>query len=129
MLLAFLSNTPPVSLSNVKSNQPVSPLDSSLLVRANEGRRLHAFGDTLVILFDGKQTGETFTAFLSISPPGGGAGPHYHDREDEWFYIIEARVSFSSMTPGLSYRRVIAFIPLAGRSTLSKTIPISLPAS
>jgi hypothetical protein len=26
--------------------------------------------------------------------PGGGPGPHYHDREDEWFYIVEGRVSF-----------------------------------
>ena len=31
---------------------------------------------------------------LLISPPVGGPGPHYHDREDEWFYIVEGRVSF-----------------------------------
>jgi uncharacterized cupin superfamily protein len=29
-----------------------------------------------------------------MTPPGGGPGPHYHEREDEWFYIIEGRVSF-----------------------------------
>ena len=77
-----------------ETNPPISPLGSSLLVRANEGRTLHAFGHAVVVLLDGKQTGEKFTAFLNISPPGGGPGPHYHEREDEWFYIVEGRVSF-----------------------------------
>jgi quercetin dioxygenase-like cupin family protein len=44
--------------------------------------------------FDGKQTGEKFTAFLNVTPPGGGPGPHYHENEDEWFYIVEGKVSF-----------------------------------
>jgi hypothetical protein len=57
---------------NVEINPPISPLGSSLLVRANEGRTLHAFGHAVVVLLDGKQTGEKFTAFLNISPPGGG---------------------------------------------------------
>jgi quercetin dioxygenase-like cupin family protein len=74
--------------------------------RANEGQTLDAFGETFVILLDGKHTGENFTAFLSISPPGVGPGPHYHEREDEWFYIIEGRVNFfinntwTEMSPG-----------------------------
>ena len=33
------------------------------------------------MLLDGKQTDEKFTAFLNISSPGGGPGPHYHERE------------------------------------------------
>ena len=94
MLLALLSNTPPLSPSNLETNQPVSPFGSAHLVRMPEGRTLSAFGETFVILLDGKQTGERFTAFLSISPPGGGPGPHYHEREDEWFYIVEGRVNF-----------------------------------
>ena len=94
MRLAFLSNSPPLSTSNVETNSPASPLGSSLLVRANEGRTLYAFGETLVILVDGKRTGEQLTALLSISPPGGGPGSHYHEHEDEWFYIVEGQVSF-----------------------------------
>ncbi|HEY0790643.1 MAG TPA: cupin domain-containing protein [Chthoniobacterales bacterium] len=78
----------------VETNPPISPIDGSLLVRANEGRTLHAFGHAMVVLLDGKQTGEKFTAFLNVSPPGGGPGPHYHDREDEWYYVVEGRVSF-----------------------------------
>ena len=83
-----------MSPPNAETNPPISLLGSSLLVRANEGRALRAFGHSVVILLDGKQTGETFTAFLNITPPGGGPGPHYHEREDEWFYIVEGRVSF-----------------------------------
>ena len=93
-LPAFLPNTPSMSSPDVQTNRPIPPLGSSLLVRANEGRTLHAFGHSVVILLDGKQTGEKFTAFLNISPPGHGPGPHYHEREDEWFYIVEGRVSF-----------------------------------
>jgi quercetin dioxygenase-like cupin family protein len=94
MLSASLQNTLSMSSPDVQTNPPISLPGSSLLARANEGRRLQAFGDTLVILLDGKQTGETFTAFLYISPPGAGPGPHYHEREDEWFYVVEGQVSF-----------------------------------
>jgi quercetin dioxygenase-like cupin family protein len=80
--------------SNVETHRLVSAFGSSLLARANESRQLHAFGETIVILLDGKQTGEKLTTFLSISPPGSGPGPHYHEHEDEWFYIVEGRVSF-----------------------------------
>ena len=93
-VLALPSTTPPMSPSNVETNRPDSPLGSAQLVHMHEGRTLYAFGETLVILLDGKQTGEKFTAFLSISPPGGGPGPHYHESEDEWFYIVEGRVDF-----------------------------------
>jgi quercetin dioxygenase-like cupin family protein len=47
-----------------------------------------------MVLLDGKQTDGKCTAFLNISPPGCGPGRHYHEREDEWFYIVEGRVSF-----------------------------------
>jgi mannose-6-phosphate isomerase-like protein (cupin superfamily) len=77
-----------------ETNPPISPLGRTLLVRGNEGRTLNAFGHAIVVLLDGKQTGEKFTAFVNISPPGGGPGPHYHEREDEWFYIVEGEVSF-----------------------------------
>ena len=87
-----------MSSPNVETNPPISAPDSSLLVRANEGRTLHAFGEVFVVMLDGKQTGEKFTAFLSISPPGGGPGPHYDEREDEWFYIVEGRCFVISLS-------------------------------
>jgi hypothetical protein len=65
--------------TKVETNPPISLLGSSLLVRANEGRTLRGFGHAIVVLLDGKQTGGKFTAFLNMTPPGGGPGPHYHD--------------------------------------------------
>jgi quercetin dioxygenase-like cupin family protein len=82
-----------VSPPSVETEPPISPL-GSLLIRANEGRTFFRGAHSVVILLDGKQTGKQFTTFLSVSPPGGGPPPHYHDREDEWFYILEGRVSF-----------------------------------
>jgi quercetin dioxygenase-like cupin family protein len=83
-----------MSPRNVETNPPISPLGTSLQARADEGRTLYAFGHAVIVMLDGKQTGEKFTAFLNISPPGGGPGPHYQEREDEWFYIVEGVVSF-----------------------------------
>jgi mannose-6-phosphate isomerase-like protein (cupin superfamily) len=82
-----------MSPPNVETNTPVSLL-GTLLVRANEGRTFFRGAHSVVILLDGKQTDEKFTTLLSICPPGGGPGPHYHEREDEWYYIVEGRVSF-----------------------------------
>src|ERR1700736_5672764 len=105
-IVPFLPNTPSMNPPSFETNPPISLRGSSLLVRANEGRTLHAFGHAVVVLLDGKQTGEKFTAFLNISPPGCGPGLHYHERQDEWFYIVEGRVSFflndtwTDMLPG-----------------------------
>ena len=61
-----------MSPPNLETNLPISPLGSSLLVGANEGRVLRAFGHAIAVLLDGEQTGGKFTAFLNITPPGGG---------------------------------------------------------
>jgi quercetin dioxygenase-like cupin family protein len=82
-----------MSPPDVETKPPFSLL-GTLLVRANEGRMLFRGAHSIAILLDGKQTGEKFATFLVTSPPGGGPGPHYHDREDEWFYIVEGRVIF-----------------------------------
>ena len=77
-----------------ETNPPISLLGSSLLVRANEGRTLHPFGHAVVVLLDGKQTGEKFTAFLNISPPGGGPGPHYTNAKTNGSISSKARLVF-----------------------------------
>jgi Cupin domain len=81
-----------MSSLDVETKLPFSLL-GTLLVRADEGRTLFRGAHSIAILLDGKQTGEKFTTLLVTSPPGGGPGPHYHDREDEWFYIVQGRVS------------------------------------
>ena len=123
-----MSNTPSMSPPNVETSPPNSLLGSFLLIRANEGRTLHAFGHTVVVLLDGKQTGEKFTAFLNISPPASGSGRITTNAKTKWFISVEGRVSFlingtwTDMFPG-----DCAYSP-AARSTLSKIIRISLSA-
>ncbi len=55
---------------------------------------LRAFGEEVTILLSGEQTGGAFTMFAETTPPGEGPPPHFHEREDEWFYVIEGCVSF-----------------------------------
>jgi mannose-6-phosphate isomerase-like protein (cupin superfamily) len=64
------------------------------IVQPGEGRKLVVFGEEVTILLGTEETGGLFTSFLDISPPGGGPPPHYHNDADEWFYVIEGRVSF-----------------------------------
>jgi hypothetical protein len=45
-----------MSPPNVETNPSISLLGNSLLIRANEGRTLRAFGHAIVVLLDGKQT-------------------------------------------------------------------------
>jgi hypothetical protein len=108
--------------ANGETNPPVSLLGNSLLVRANEGRTLNAFGHAVVILLDGKQTGEKFTAFLNITPPGGGPGPHYTTTKTNGSISSKAGLVFYSTVPGLICFRVIAFTP-----PVLKIRQISLP--
>jgi len=67
---------------------------SAAIVRQSDARVLRAFGLELRILLDGERTGGTFTMWVNITPPGGGAPPHYHSNEDEIFHVIEGRVAF-----------------------------------
>jgi quercetin dioxygenase-like cupin family protein len=64
------------------------------LVPAGNGTRLRAFGDEIQIHLGAAQTGGKVTLFTDTTPPGGGPPPHYHLNEDEWFYVLEGRVSF-----------------------------------
>lgn len=72
------------------------PVDSKFarLSATHEGRTLHAFGHAIVVLLDGKQTGEKFSARRR-------PGPRHHDHEDEWFYVMEGRLSFFLTESGL----------------------------
>ncbi len=67
----------------------------SVVIRAQEGDRvLHAFGEEVHLYQTGEETEGRFTLWLEITPPGGGPPPHYHESEDEWFHVLEGRVSF-----------------------------------
>jgi quercetin dioxygenase-like cupin family protein len=67
---------------------------SAAIVRENDARVLHAFGEKVTILLDGKRTDGKLTMWMEITPPGGGPPPHYHLNEDEAFHVLEGRVAF-----------------------------------
>ena len=69
---------------------------SGTIVRADEARVLHAFGEEVTILLDGEQTAGKLTMWTEITPPGGGPPPHHHVNEDEAFHVLEGRVAFLS---------------------------------
>jgi len=67
---------------------------SASLIPAGQGRTVHAFGEEITFLFEGKHTGGKCTTFIEVTPPGGGPPPHYRVNEDECFYVLEGRVAF-----------------------------------
>lgn len=66
----------------------------TVLVLPDEGKKLRAFGDEIVVHMGGAETGGRYTAFTCVTPRGGGPPPHYHSEEDEWFVPLEGRVEF-----------------------------------
>src|SRR5436309_430922 len=67
---------------------------SGMIVRQNDVRVLHAFGEEITVLLDGERTAGKLAMWTEITPPGGGPPPHYHLSEEETFHVIEGRVSF-----------------------------------
>jgi quercetin dioxygenase-like cupin family protein len=65
-----------------------------VVVQAEDVPVFRAFGDEMRLTVPGKDTGGKYAQWLSITQPGGGPPPHLHEREDEWFYVLEGRVSF-----------------------------------
>jgi quercetin dioxygenase-like cupin family protein len=71
-----------------------SPGIPPVLVASGQTQAVHAFGEEAVFHLTGEQTGGAFTQWIETTPPGAGPPPHWHTNEDEWFYVIEGRVSF-----------------------------------
>lgn len=51
------------------------------------------FGVLLTVTLFGNQTGGHFSVHNDLLLPGRGAIPHYHTREDEYWYVAEGRVT------------------------------------
>jgi len=71
-----------------------APALPSAVIRPAEGRICRLFGEEITIQLDAKQTGGKFTVFVEVTPPGGGPPPHTLAIEDQWFLVLEGRVSF-----------------------------------
>lgn len=87
---------------NSNPNAPQVPADSDsptaaagpIQILPHRAPVLRAFGQELTVLLSGEQTGGLFTLLLDTTPPGLGTPPHQHEREDEWFYVLEGRAAF-----------------------------------
>src|SRR5690349_2552956 len=59
-----------------------------------EGRSVWVMGARDTFKVTGKQTGGSYGTVEAEVPPGHGASPHIHRREDESFYVIEGEMAF-----------------------------------
>lgn len=62
--------------------------------RPATGEVLSVVGEQIRILADGAMTGGKFLVFEESGPPGGGPPLHRHDRDDEFFTILEGTLKF-----------------------------------
>jgi quercetin dioxygenase-like cupin family protein len=65
-----------------------------MIVPAEQGPVLEAFGDSVQVKLGAEHTGGTLAVGLGTTPPGGGPPPHLHRKEDELFLILEGRYRF-----------------------------------
>ncbi len=72
----------------------MSKIPSPCIATPAEAKICDAFGDQATFYLTGERTGGRYTMFLNVTPPGSGPPPHWHDHEDEWFYVLEGRVEF-----------------------------------
>ncbi|MBX3385175.1 MAG: cupin domain-containing protein [Phycisphaeraceae bacterium] len=59
-----------------------------------EGEWLNILGDRVRVLADGATTGGKYSVFEANVSPGAGPPLHRHDREDEFFYVVEGVFRF-----------------------------------
>ena len=67
---------------------------ATIIVPAEQGEILEAFGDTVQVKISGQQTNGAFAVVLDTTPAGSGPPPHIHHREDELFIIVEGSYRF-----------------------------------
>jgi quercetin dioxygenase-like cupin family protein len=77
------------------SNRDMTQL-SPLWRKHGTGPTLDVLGVTHIYKAMAGETGQQFSLWESIVPPGAGAPPHTHAREDEAFYVLSGHVSFET---------------------------------
>jgi quercetin dioxygenase-like cupin family protein len=77
------------------SNKDVTQM-SALWRAAGTGPTLDVLGVTHIYKAMANETGQQFSVWESIVPPGAGAPPHTHTREDEAFYVLSGDVLFET---------------------------------
>lgn len=65
-----------------------------ILKLSGSGEVYKAFGDEITILISGAESGGKFTMFVDKTMPGDGPPLHYHENEDECFFVLEGTAEF-----------------------------------
>lgn len=71
----------------------MTPFEKAAFSTANAGQEALAFGRH-IIRITADQTGGNLGCFESEVPPGDGPPPHVHEKEEEFFRVIEGRFAF-----------------------------------
>jgi len=58
------------------------------------GRTLHVFGAETSVKISSHDTGGAYAVMEASTPPSSGPPLHLHQREDEWWYILEGNFLF-----------------------------------
>jgi quercetin dioxygenase-like cupin family protein len=73
---------------------PMQAPSTPVVVLPREAPVFEAFGDRAVFHLTGAQTGGRYTMFSSETAPGCGPPPHWHEKDDEWFLVVEGQAEF-----------------------------------
>lgn len=65
---------------------------TSLLRPPGAGATLNVLGATHIYKATAEETGGSFSLWEGVFPPGAGAPPHTHTREDEAFYVLSGEL-------------------------------------
>lgn len=85
-----------------------------LVVPAGEGRLLLVLGNEIEIKLSSSDTAAMAFVFESTTPPGDGAPPHIHTREDEMISVIEG--DYEIFLDGKTYRATAGAVVYFPRS-------------
>ncbi len=76
------------------------------VITPQEARAIHWLGSRATFFATSAETASAFAIWMDEPPPGGGPVPHVHTREEEFFYVLEGKITFwcagqeLSATPG-----------------------------
>lgn len=63
-------------------------------VLPNEGKKWNVFADTITVKISSEMTNDAYSVSEDVTPPGQGAPPHMHHREQETFVVLEGEYEF-----------------------------------
>ena len=63
-------------------------------VSPNEGKKYNVFADTVTVKVPSEMTNGAYSISEDVTPPGQGAPPHVHSREQETFIVLEGEYEF-----------------------------------